>query len=765
MAKKVIGESLKRWDAIAKVTGRARYTADIPTDKKLYAKICRATITHGVVKSYDISEALKVEGVVKVVLPEDLPDIKFPTAGHPYTLIQEKRDVEDRNLLTRKVRLYGDEIAAVIAETKLAAEIAVEKIKVEYEEYPFYLEPEESLAEGAIEIHEGRKNNIIAATDLVKGDMEKGFAESEYIFEGEYRTPKVQHCHMESQIAYAYRDVDQRWVCVSSTQIPHICRRVIGQALGLPWGQIRVIKPFIGGGFGNKQDVTIEPLTVALSMLMDGKVVELELEREEVLAGTRVRHAISYKFKMGLDKDKKIKALEAHILSNNGAYASHGHVVGMKGFGILDTLYNLPNFRYEIKTVYTNTATAGAFRGYGVPQVIFAIESFVDDVARRLNEDPLEFRLKNIVPPEVQETNRFFDSAIMDECIIQGKEKFKWDERLEKIEKFNKNSKDFKRGLGIAAYSYASGTYPKAFEIAGCHLRLNQDGSVKMIVGATEIGQGSDTVFKQMVAETLGISPDNVFADAITDTDYSPYDPGAFASRQSYVSGMAVRKASELLRTKIFDAVKKFEDLEQHLLDIEDGVIVLKHNRRKVISLADLSLKTFYDNAKGEFLFAEVSHNAHDQSYPMGTSYVEVEVDTKTGRVEVIDILNVHDSGIILNPTLASGQVEGGIGMGIPYGLAEELRYDVKTGKPLNNTLLDYKMPTAMDLPANMGVMFIETNDPYGPYGNKALGENPLCSPAAAIRNAVVNAIGIEINEIPITPQKLFDALREAGEK
>ena len=760
MSKKVIGQSINRWDAYAKVTGKARYTADIPTDKKLYAKICRATITHGIVKNYDISEALEVEGVIKIVLPEDLPDYKFPTAGHPYTLIKEKQDVADRNLLTRKVRLYGDEIAAVIAETKLAADIAARKIKVEYEEYPIYLEPEEALAEGAVEIHEGTKNNIIAATDIINGDMDKGFEESEYIFEGEYRTPKVQHCHMESQIAYAYQDIDGRWVCVSSTQIPHICRRILGQAFNMPWGQFRVIKPFIGGGFGNKQDITIEPLTVALSMVMGGKIVELELEREEVLFATRVRHAISYKFKLGLDKDKKIKALETHILSNNGAYASHGHVVGMKGMGILATLYHLPNFRYEIKTVYTNTATAGAFRGYGVPQVIFAIESFMDDVARRINMEPIDFRMLNMIPEEVKEKNRFFDSARVDECIMQGKEAFRWEERKEGIRKENEGRKDFKRGIGMAAYSYASGTYPKAFEIAGCHIRMNQDGTVKLSVGATEIGQGSDTVFKQMAAETLGISPDKVFVDALTDTDYAPYDPGAFASRQSYITGMAVKKASENLKKKIFDAVKKFEDIEQHLLDIVDGEIIISENGRKIISISDLALKTFYHNEKAELLFSEVSHNAHDQSYPMGTTFVEVEVDLKTGRVEVIDIMNVHDSGIILNPVLASGQVEGGIGMGIPYALAEELKYDVKSGKPLNSTLLDYKMPTSMDLP-NMDMMFIEKYDPYGPYGNKALGENPLCSPAAAIRNAIVDATGIEINEIPITPQKLFDAIRE----
>ena len=451
-------------------------------------------------------------------------------------------------------------------------------------------------------------------------------------------------------------------------------------------------------------------------------------------------------------------------MSNNGAYASHGHVVGMKGMGILATLYYLPNFRYEIKTVYTNTATAGAFRGYGVPQVIFGIESFMDDIARKLDMEPIDFRMLNMIPEEVKAKNRFFDSSVVDECILQGKEAFKWEERKERIKKENGIRKNFKRGIGMAAYSYATGTYPKAFEIAGCHIRMNQDGSMKLSVGATEIGQGSDTVFKQMVAETLGISPDNIFVDAITDTDYTPYDPGAFASRQAYVTGMAIRKAAEQLKEKIFNAVKKFEDIEQHLLEIVDGDIIIKDNKRKIISLSDLALKTFYDMEKAEYLFAEVSHNAHDQSYPMGTTFTEVEVDLKTGRVEVIDIMNVHDSGIILNPVLASGQVEGGIGMGIPYGLAEELKYDEKTGKPLNNTLLDYKMPTSMDLP-NMSMLFIEKYDPYGPYGNKALGENPICSPAAAIRNAIVNAIGIEINEIPITPQKLFDALNKRGEK
>ena len=295
---KAIGKNEERWDAISKVQGKANYTADLPKRKMYYGKIFRSTIAHGLVKNLDISEALKVSGVIKILTPDDVSKESFPTAGHPYSLNPKTADIADRNILTKRIRLYGDEIAAVIAETELAAEIAMSKIKVEYEEYPFYLTPEESLAEGAVELHENTKN-LIASTVATVGDIQEGFEKADHIFEGEYKTQIVQHCHMENQIAYAYKDSDQRWVCVSSTQIPHICRRILGQAFNMPWSKFRVIKPLIGGGFGNKQDITIEPLVVAMSMAIGGEPVMIDLQREESLAWTRVRHAISYKTKIG----------------------------------------------------------------------------------------------------------------------------------------------------------------------------------------------------------------------------------------------------------------------------------------------------------------------------------------------------------------------------------------------------------------------------------------------------------------------------------
>ncbi len=755
--RKIIGKDVERWDARAKVQGKANYTADMPTKQKYYGKICRATIAHGLVKKLDISEALRVPGVVKILTPDDLPDFKFPTAGHPYSLNPKTRDKYDRNLLTKKVRLYGDEIAAVIAETELAAEIAVQKIAVEYEEYPFYLTPEEALAADAVEIHEGTKN-IIAATVAEVGVIQQGFAASDHIFEDQFSTQVQQHCHMESQVAYAYQDVDQRWVCVTSTQIPHICRRILGEAFGLPWGQFRVIKPFIGGGFGNKQDVVIEPLVVAMSMAVGGKPVMLELTREESLAYTRVRHAITYKMKLGLSKEGMIQALEVHLLSANGGYASHGHSIAAKGAGMLVALYKIPHMVYEAKTVYTNTATAGAMRGYGVPQIMFAIESFMANVARKLDFDPVAFRLKNLAPTdEINPINEITPySGSLKECILKGKEAFHWDEKKEAAARHQ--SGEMKRGVGLAAFAYTSGTYPKGYEIAGCRLTLNQDGSVKCMVGATEIGQGSDTVFRQMVAEQTGIPYENIFMDAHTDTDYAPFDTGAYASRQTYVTGMAVEKTANLLKEKILDCVERIDGYKVETLDIIAGDIVLKENGEVVQTVAELALKSFYHLEEGKCITAEVSNNCRVNSYPFGVTFAEVEVDTITGKVTIRSIMNVHDSGKILNPLLASGQVEGGMAMAIPYALSEELKYNAKTGAPLNNNLLDYKMPTAMDLP-DLTHAFVEPEDPFGPFGSKALGEPPICSPAPALRNAILDAVGEEFNQLPITPQKIFERM------
>ncbi|MBT0882823.1 MULTISPECIES: xanthine dehydrogenase subunit XdhA [unclassified Campylobacter] len=753
---KTIGKSETRWDAYAKVTGKAIYTADIPTKKKFYARIVRSSIAHGYVKSFDFSEALKVDGVIKILTYKDMPKTKFATAGHPFGLDPKTRDRYDRTILTEHVRLFGDEIAAVIATTDLAAKIAVSKVKVEYDELPFYLTPQEAMQEGAAKIHEDLDSNIMAHTISKVGDVESALANSDYVFSDTFKVPLQQHCHMENQIAYAYKDQDNRYVVVSSTQIPHILRRILGEVFEKHWSYFRVIKPFVGGGFGNKQEVTIEPLCVALSMAMGGEIVQIALDREESIAYTRTRHEMEYKAKMGISKDGFINALDIEVLSNKGAYASHTHSVGIKGGGVLLSLYNIPNFRYDIKTVHTNIATAGAMRGYGVPQVMFFIESFMENVARKMGFDSISFREKNIVGNDVlNPLNQVIQkSAKLKECIEVAKEKFNYYEKQKACKEFKHPYK--KRGVGLATFTYTTGVYPKGLETAAARVILNQDAHIKLMLGSTEIGQGSDTVLAQMAAEVLSIPYDWVIVDANTDTDTAPFDTGAYASRQSYVTGLAVKEAALKLKTKILKAAARLKDVDFANLDLENANIVFK-NKEVLMSLADFALHTTYDWQKAKSLSAFASVNCHTNSYSYGITMAMVEVDMNTGKIEILDILNVHDAGKVLNPLLASSQVEGGMGMAIPYALLEELKYDKKTGKILNNNLLDYKVPTALDVP-DLDVSFVDNYDPYGPFGNKSLGEPPMCSPAPAIRNAVLDATNIEFNQIPITPERFFQA-------
>lgn len=757
---KIIGSSQQRWDAIAKVTGKAKFTGDYDVKNLLHGKYLRSSIAHGYVKEYDLSEANKVPGLVKILLPEDVPQNLYSTAGHPWALDPKKRDVQDRTILTRKVHHYGDEIAAVIATSELAAIEVLEKIKVTYEEYPVYLTPQEAMAEGAMRIHEER-DNIIANTCVGKGDIDQGMSEADIIVEEEFHTPIQQHVHMENQIAIAYLDEDQRWTCISSTQIPHICRRVVGQALGVNWSKIRIKKPFIGGGFGNKQDITVEPLAVAMSMACGGRPVQINITREESIAFTRTRHAIDYKIRVGAKKDGTITAIDCEAISNQGGYASHGHSIGGKGGGFINALYRTENLRYAAKTVYTNTGVAGAMRGYGIPQVMYAIESIMEDVARKIDMDPIEFRIQNRRAEgdynEITRINMFHNK--LTECLEEGREKFEWDRKKKEHLAYKDGVK--RRGVGVGTFAYGTGTYPFGLEVAGARLILIQDGCFKLMIGATEIGQGADTVFSQMAAETIGVPFENIITDAITDTDFAPFDTGSYASRQSYVTGFAVRKAAEKMRVKILERASAVHDIDISVLDIVDANIVYKHNNQLVTTLADLAMITFYDYQFGESITAEASVNIHENSYAYGATFAEVEVDIETGEIEILSVLNIHDSGEILNPLLAEGQVHGGMVMGLAFGLSEGIRYD-KKGKPLNNNLLDYKIPTMMDMP-DLDVAFVIDKDPIGPYGNKSLGENPLCSPAGALRNAVLDATGVAINSIPLAKQTVYEQMQQAN--
>ncbi|GAB6172090.1 xanthine dehydrogenase molybdenum-binding subunit XdhA [Paradesulfitobacterium aromaticivorans] len=761
MAYSVVGKSVQRVDAVAKVTGKAKYTDDFFEREMLVGKILRSPYAHALVKSIDVSKAKALSGVEAVLTYQDVPHLKFATAGHPYALDPSHRDKEDRLILTDKARFVGDAVAAVVATDELIAEQALKLIEVEYEVLEALTTTEAALKEGAPLIHDDCEGNILAARGYHIGDIEATLSESDYVFEGEYETGIVQHCHLENHISYAYLDSDGRMIIVSSTQIPHITRRIVAQALGLPWGRVRVIKPYIGGGFGNKQDVCVEPLNAAMTLAVGGRPVKLELSREECMIDTRTRHAFKFKIKSGVSKEGKLKGIQIEAISNTGAYASHGHSIAMSAGTKFRPLYAFESIKYDPVTVYTNLPAAGAMRGYGVPQIQFALESHVDDIVAKLNLDPIEFRRRNLAGVgyvDPLSKNKVYSNGLQ-ECIDKGKELIRWEE---KQASYRQQSGDKRRGLGLACFAYASGTHPVGLELSGARIVLNQDGSVQLQIGATEIGQGSDTVFAQMVAEILGLPMDMVHVISTQDTDITPFDTGAYASRQTYITGMAVNKAALEVKEKILDFVWGMTDIPAEMLDLKEQNIVYKHSGQVLMPLAEAAMHTYYDTVFAKPVTSDTSNNARVNAMSFGVTFAEVEVDIKTGKVEVLEIYNVHDSGKIINPQLAEGQVHGGVSMGIGYALMEQMLFDEKTGKPLNNNLLDYKLPTMMDTP-EIGAAFVETEDPTGAFGVKSLGEPPAISPAPAIRNAVLKATGVAFDRLPMNPQRVFEKFKEAG--
>lgn len=758
-----IGQNMTRVDAMDKVTGAAKYTADLEPKGLLAAKVVRSSIANGLVKRFDLEEALAVPGVVKIVTCFDVPDIQFPTPGHPWSVETAHQDIADRKLLNTRVRVYGDDIAAVIAEDEIAAARAARLVKVEYEEYAPLLTTEDAMSEDAACLHEEYPGNVIKHTSFQvgEGSYEEALEEEELVvIDKEYRTQSVQHCHIETPVSFAYMEKD-RIIVTTSTQIPHIVRRVISQALGWPVGKIRVIKPYIGGGFGNKQDVLYEPLNAFLTTQVGGRGVRMELSREETLGCTRVRHAIDFKVKAAARRDGTLVARKLAAYSNQGGYASHAHAIVANTSNEFKQIYRDEKaLECDAWTVYTNIATGGAMRGYGIPQAAFAAECMADDLALALHMDPLEFRMKNCMKPGYEDphTHVKCNTYGLAECIEKGRDFIRWDEKRKEYEN---QTGPVRKGIGMAIFCYKTGVYPISLETAACRMVLNQDGSMQLQMGATEIGQGADTVFTQMAAAVTGITEDKVNILSTQDTDITPFDTGAYASRQTYVSGMAVKKTGAIFKEKILDYGAYMLEKPQETLDVVNNFVVDKETGERLLSMADLAETAFYSLDRSVHITAEATSHCKDNTFATGVCFAEVEVDMPLGKVKVTNIVNVHDSGILINPKLAAAQVHGGMSMGLGYGLSEQLLFDSK-GRPLNDNLLDYKLPTSMDTP-DLNALFVELEDPTGPFGNKALGEPPAIPVAPAVRNAALNATGVAVDSLPLDPQKMVEHFKAAG--
>jgi len=758
---KSVGKSVTRVDAYEKAAGRAKYTDDLCDRSALVVRPCHATVAHGIVKSIDVTAAEAVPGVVRVLTCFDVPDIPFPTAGHPWSTDPSHQDVEDRRLLNRHVRYYGDEVAVVIAEDEIAAAQGVRALRVEYEELPFVLDVQEAMKPDAPQLHPEFPGNILKHTDIRRGDYQSAIQEPGLIrVEGWYETPTVQHCHIENHICFAYEEAG-RVVVMTSTQIPHIVRRVVGQALGIPWGKVRIIKPYIGGGFGNKQDALYEPLCAWCSTQVGGRLVKLDCSREETFVNNRVRHAIRYHLISYVRPDGTLAARKFEAFSNQGAYASHGHSIVAKGMGAFPQLYPCDNLECDCWTVFTNRPAAGAMRGYGIPQAMFAGESHIDDICRAIHMEPMAFRRKNLMPVGYVDgfsKNELYHDTF-NQCMDAGMAAIDYERKLRE---YRNQTGPVRKGIGLAVFWYNTAVWPISLESSSCRMVLNQDGSLQVQTGETEIGQGCDTAYSQMVADAVGVPFSAVHMVSTQDTDVTPFGTGAYASRQTYVGGFAIRQTAQALRERILSIAHEQTRMPVYNLDLVDGQIVRKSDGRVLKSLGDLAEESLYSLENSQHITAETTTQIKSNAYSFGCSFAEVEVDIPMCKVKLLNIINVHDCGTLINPALAEAQVHGGMSMAIGYGLSEELKFDEKTGRPLNNNLLDYKISTFMDHP-HLQAAFVENPEPTSPFGTKSLGEPPACSPAPAIRNAILNATGVAIDCCPITPHVLYRRFKEAG--
>lgn len=771
-----IGESVPRVDALQKVTGNAKFVEDLLPLNHLVAVCLGSSIANGRVISMDVEEARSLEGVVCVLTCFDIPETLFATAGHPYSLDPRTRDIADKAMLSRIVRYIGDDIAVVVARDGLIANRALSLIKVEYEECPPMLEY--SSAFNGKPLHPKLfTNNVFAQLNYEIVDNELAYIGDEnipvqpaeelsnaygndsIIMESEYLLPPVHACHIENIACFSYMD-GNRIIVVTSTQVPHIVRRIVSEAISYPLGKIRVIKPYVGGAFGNKQDIYYEPLAAYLSKFLGGQCVAFMLSREQTFVNSRTRHGMQVKTR-AVFGNERFEYRETELISDQGAYAAHGHAIAANAITNSAYLYPCAHTVGKSKSIYTNRPSGGALRAYGIPQSTFVMESFIDELAVQLDCDPLEFRLEHMVKiGYVDPINGIkVRSSGLEECIRKGAELSNYHEK--KREYKNDFGLAVRRGIGMAIYIYTTGLGRISLETSSIRMVLNQDGSLILQTGAVDFGQGSNTALAQMASEVLSIDEERIHVVPIHDTDVCPYDIGTFSSRVTYVAGSAVKQTAEILKERMKQQAARILSISVALLDLKDGMILRKDSGESVMSFSELASASLFDLRYSQQLTAESTFCMRENAFSFGVCFADIEVDMALGAIDVKRITSVFDSGRIINPDLAKAQVHGGISMGLGYALMEEMLFDDR-GEMINNNLLDYKIPTVMDMP-EMVVDFIETNEPTAPFGNKSLGEPPVIPVAPAIRNALFMATGVAMNRLPMTAQRVTEAFVEAG--
>ncbi|QJW44789.1 molybdopterin-dependent oxidoreductase [bacterium BFN5] len=756
---KIVGKGIAKIDAINIATGKPVYTEDLAFNNALVVKILHSPHAFAKIKSIDTSKAENLKGVECILTYKDVPNVRFTLAGQSYP----EPSPYDRLILENIVRYVGDEVAIVAAVDEQTAVKAMKLIKVEYEVLEPVLDFEQAIDHSSVvhpeedvhcnfDIGMNKERNIVSSYKLEAGNVEAELSQCDVVVEGTYYTQAQAHAMMETYRAFSYMDHAGRLVLISSTQIPFHVRRKLARSLNIPASKIRVIKPRIGGGFGGKQTVAVEPFVAAIT-LKTGKPALLVYDRKETFCSTTSRHAMRLTVKLGADKDGFIRVVDIQGLSDTGAYGEHASTVfSVVGDKTLPLYNKTKAVRFMGDVVYTNKLPAGAFRGYGATQGTFALESTVNRLAAKLNMDPTEIRLKNLIQQGescLTYKDKVLGSSTLDRCIAKGKELIGWSDKYPRREMGNHKV----RAVGMAVTMQGSGI--AGIDTASAEVRLNDDENYTLLIGSTDMGTGSDTILAQMAAEILDTQLENIIVYA-ADTDVSPYDPGSYASSTTYVTGMAVVKAAEDLKQQIIDQGARF--LETDPNDVEfDGLVLQTSDGSRRMSLEKLA-ELLVLGMGNKQLVGHATYGSPVSPPPFIAGFAEVEVDKETGKVELIDFVAVVDCGTVINPNLARIQVEGGIAQGIGMALYEEVRYDER-GTLQTNSFMQYKIPSRKDV-GTIRVAFEESYEPTGPFGAKSVGEVVVNTPPPAIVNAIYQATGVIIDSLPATPEKIYMGMR-----
>lgn len=758
-----VGKPVIKIDGEKLVKGKPAFTDDVHPEGMLYAYLLTSPHAHAHIKKINTEKAKKIPGVHAILTFKDIPRIKYATGGQSFP----QPPPFDQVVLDNKVRHVGDRVAVIAAETQKIAQEAAELIDVDYQVLPHVIDPEKSMQEGAPVIHDeddtegifDAKHNIVYHIEAEEGDPDKAFTQADHVFEGEFHTPKQQHAQMEPHVCITYFDEDNRLVVRSSTQVPFHVRRIISPLIGIPIKNIRVIKPRIGGGFGGKQEILIEDLCALLTK-KTGKPVRLEYTRRQEFTSGRSRHRQVIRYKVGV-KNNKVTAMELRLIGDTGAYGTHGLTVNMVGGFKGLTLYNPPNSRFICNVVYTNTPPAGAFRGYGAMQEQFAIEVLMEEIAENIGVDVVEFKKSNWLKigesmhlaRKLGEGREGYDQSMqtsaLDECLRIG---INATDYLNKRELYKKQlSNDVLRGIGFAVVIHGSGI--AGLDMAAATLKLNDDGSLNLLIGATDIGTGSDTILAQIAAEELGI-PVEDFIVYSSDTDFTPFDKGAYASSTTYISGGAVLKSAKSVKKQILEHAAEMMGKD----DANDLVIKFGHviaPDESSVSIEEIALSSLHQMKQHQIMATE-SHVSYISPPPTAAQFAEVTVNKKTGNITIDRLLMAVDCGRVINPITAAGQVEGGMSQGVGFTLYEDTYYDDK-GDITNDRFRTYKIMSADEMPC-MDVIFVQTDEPTGPYGAKSVAEISIDGVAPAIVSAVHNATGIWFHDLPLTTDKIKTA-------